>query len=183
MQTTPLFILLLFLYLFSANSVCANELSSHRAYRVTSYNLGAILELQEKETDYSANRFRPLLITNTTTDVLNNELESSASWAETNPHGSNTNGIALAAEFAATQKISLAGAFGVTRSLWTPDSLEYETESSWEANLGIIYKLINNVSYELHFGYMDTGTLFSERSSYTDVENIIMVSNRLTLSF
>lgn len=67
--------------------------------------------------------------------------------------------------------------------MWTPDNVEYENESSWEANLGFIYKLVNNLSYEVHFGYMDTGDLFTDQSSYSDVENIIMVSNQLTMSF
>ena len=87
------------------------------------------------------------------------------------------------AQFNATKKFSLLGAFGLTRNLWAPDSINYENESSWEANLGVIYKLLNNLSYEIHFAYMDTGDLFTERSSYNDVESIIMVSNQLTMSF
>jgi hypothetical protein len=105
------------------------------------------------------------------------------SWGEETPHLSNTSGIALSATINATPKIAVQGAFGVTRNLWSPDSLSYENESSWEANLGVIYKLLNNLSYELHFGYMDTGNLFTDRSSYTNVESIIMVSNQLTMSF
>jgi hypothetical protein len=30
---------------------------------------------------------------------------------------------------------------------------------------------------------MDTGDLFSDKSTYADVESIIMISNRLTMSF
>ncbi len=70
-----------------------------------------------------------------------------------------------------------------TKNLWSPDSINYGNESSWEANLGVIYKLMNNLSFELHFAYMDTGDLYTRRSSYSDVESIIMVSNRLTMSF
>ena len=123
------------------------------------------------------------MIASTTSDILNNELTPSVSWVETVPHTSSSKGIALSAQFEATEKISLLGAFGITRNLWTPDNVEYANESSWEANLGIIYKLVSNLSYELHFGYMDTGDLFSNHSSYSDVENIIMVSNQLTMSF
>ena len=79
--------------------------------------------------------------------------------------------------------ISLQGALGVTRNLWTPELMGDLNGASWEANLGVIYKFLDKLSYELHFGYMDTGTLFSDRSSYSDVESIIMISNKISLSF
>lgn len=159
------------------------ELVTHRVYKVTSYNLGAILEARDKQTGYNPEQFKPLMITSTASDILNTEHQGTVSWVETESHSSSTNGYALSAQFNATDKVSLQGAFGITRNLWAPDSLEYENESSWEANLGIIYKLVDNLSYELHFGYMDTGDLFSDQATYTDTENIIMVSNRLTMSF
>ena len=162
----------------------AAEQTSHHAYRVTSYNLGAILDFHKKSSLFDSNSFNPLMITATKSDILNNELHASVSWVEAVPHTASSQGLAFSAQIEATNKLSLQGAFGITRNLWTPDSnIEYENESSWEANLGIIYKLVNNLSYELHLGYMDTGDLFSDQSSYSDVENIIMVSNRLTMSF
>jgi hypothetical protein len=156
---------------------------THSAYRVTSYNLGALQGDQNNDNSRYSNSYNPLLITNTATDILNSEHEGKVSWTEAAPPTSNTSGVAVSATLEATQNISLQGAFGVTRNLWAPDSLNYENESSWEANLGIIYKLLKNISYELHFGYMDTGNLFTDRSSYTNVESIIMISNQLTMSF
>jgi hypothetical protein len=79
--------------------------------------------------------------------------------------------------------LTLATAIGLTRNLWSPDSTEFENKSSWEANLGVIYNLFNNLSYELHLGYMEPGNLFTNKSSYSNVESIIMISNKLTLSF
>lgn len=163
--------------------VCAEDSNTHGVYKVTSYNLGAILEAHEKNPNFDPEDFRPLMITSTTSDILSSEHQGVVSWVETDSHTTATNGIALSAEFQATEKVSLQGAFGVTRNLWAPDSIDYEKESSWEANLGIIYKLINNLSYEIHFGYMDTGDLFTDQATYTGVESIIMVSNRLTMSF
>jgi len=162
----------------------AGEVESHRAYRITSYNLGADFELRGNIPDSPGANFQPLLITSTKADILNNQYEGSASWdGDTSVTTAPTKSLAVSAQYDATQKVSLQGAFGITRNLWTPDIADYESESGWEANLGIIYKVLNNLSYEMHFGYMDTGKLFSERSSYTDVENIIMISNRLTMSF
>ncbi len=166
-----------------ASPVSAEGVDTHSVYKITSYNLGSILDNQDSNGTSLPENFRPLLITSTATDILNSEHEGASSWAETNPHASSARGIALSAQFNATDKISLQGTFGVTKNLWTPENIDYEQESSWEANLGVVYRFLNNLSYELHFGYMDTGDLFIERNTYTDVESIIMVSNRLTLSF
>lgn len=162
----------------------AGDTATHSAYRITSYNLGADLELNDKVRLLPKQNYQPLLITSTKADILQNEYEGSASWnGETSVTTPRTNSIALSAQYNATQKVSVQGAFGITKNLWTPDIADYESESGWEANLGVIYRVLNNLSYEMHFGYMDTGKLFSERSSYSDVENIIMISNRLTMSF
>jgi len=175
--------LYLLLSMFLANFSCAEEVRTHNAYRITSYNLGAILGSQDLVPARTARNFQPLLIASTKADILNNELEGTVSLSEVTSHNTNINGVALSAQFNASKNISVLGAFGMTKNLWTPDSLDYDNKASWEANLGIIYNLINNISYEMHFGYMETGNLFTERSSYSDVENIIMISNRLTLSF
>jgi len=169
--------------LFSNSHVMAADSQTHSIYRVTSYNLGAILDDQAPDRSRFSGSFSPLIITNSAADVLNNEYEGAIPSLKTVPHTSNTRGIAVSGQFNATEKIAIQGAFGLTRNLWSPDSINYGNESSWEANLGVIYKLMNNLSYELHFAYMDTGDLFTERSSYSDVESIIMVSNRLTMSF
>ncbi len=158
------------------------DLNTHHAYKVTSYNLGAFQDFQENRSPNSSRNFKQLLITNTAADILNSEHQRRVSLDETS-RTSNINSVALSAQFDATNNISLLGTLGLTRNLWTPELSDSGNGSSWEANLGVIYKLLNNLSYELHFGYMDTGDLFSDRSVYSDVENIIMISNKLTLSF
>ena len=160
----------------------AQDLSTHRAYKVTSYNLGALQNYESTgDAPVSPNSI-PLLITGGATDILNSEHQKTVSLSGQSAT-SGLKGIALSGEFDATNNISIQGAFGVTRNLWSPDLMDGINGSSWEANLGIVYKFLNNISYELHFGYMDTGKLFTNRSSYSDVENIIMISNQLTLSF
>lgn len=180
----PIFIIIIMIAQLSLASLSlAQEQQSHHAYRVTSYNLGAILDFHKKNTLFSGENFNPLMITSSKSDILNSEYNPSVSWGETIPHTASSKGIAVSAQIKASEKISFQGAFGITRNLWTPDNVDYENESSWEANLGLIYRLVDYLSYEIHFGYMDTGDLFTEQDSYSDVENIIMVSNRLTMSF
>lgn len=162
---------------------CHAEEATAQVYKVTSYNLGALVDPGNLEKFRFAEEFSPLLITGSASDIFNSEHKERVSLSESSTTASGISGIALSASFEATQRISLQGAFGLARNLWAPDSINYENESSWEANLGIIYKLLDNLSVELHFGYMDTGDIFTDRSSYTDVENIIMISNKLTMGF
>ncbi|WP_459946427.1 hypothetical protein [Desulfocastanea catecholica] len=181
-KQTVLPILIILQLLCWASLLSAQDLSTHRAYKVTSYNLGAFQSFQNTGDGRAAGNFKPLLITGGTVDILNSEHQKSVSLSGQS-ETSGLSGIALSGEIDATDHISIQGTFGVTRNLWSPDLMGGVNGSSWEANLGVVYKLLNNISYELHFGYMDTGTLFTNRNSYSDVENIIMISNQLTLSF
>ena len=166
----------------SAGNVLAEDFGTHSAYKETSYDLGALLNDKEGAHSRFFVDFKPLLITSNVADILSSEHFGKVSLGKEAPD-SVADGIALSATFDATRKLAVQGAFGVTRNHWVPDTLNFESEASWEANLGVIYKVLDYLSYELHFGYMDTGTLFSDRSSYSNVESIIMVSNQLTLSF
>jgi len=166
-----------------AGVLSAEELDGHSAYKITSYNLGSLQGLQVGNSLATDQEHKPLFITSAATDILKGESEGLSFLGEITPLKSNISSIALSAQYDATSKISLQGAVGLTRNTWTADLFDNVNGTSWEANLGVIYKLLNNLSYELHFGYMDTGDLFTNRSSYSDVESIIMISNQLTLSF
>lgn len=160
----------------------AQDLETHRAFKVTSYDLGAIENFQGNGSAVSRN-FHPLLITSTVADILNNEYEQTVIAGNSASSVSNVSSLAMSAQFDATNHISLQGAFGVTRNLWTPELMGDLNGASWEANLGVIYRFLNHFSYELHFGYMDTGNVLRDRNSYSNVESIIMISNKITLSF
>lgn len=157
----------------------AEEPASHSLYKVTTYNLGTSLDFQDFS-PINGQKYEPLLITNTKADILDgDQLKDSNLEASVNKAA--TNGFAIAAEYSPTAKLALQGVVGMTKNNWDPSIAKHET--SWEANLGVIYKMFKNFSYEVHFGYMDTGDLFKERNTYKDVESIIMVSNQLTMSF
>ena len=169
------------LTLFAGN-VLGQDFGTHSAYKVTSYDLSALLNDKNETSSRFFLDFKPLLITSNVADILSSEHFGKVSLGKDSPDAV-ADGVALSATFDATKKISVQGAFGLTRNHWASDTLNFESESSWEANLGVIYKLLDYLSIELHFGYMDTGSLFTDRSSYSNVESIIMVSNQLTLSF
>lgn len=159
------------------------DLNTHSAYKVTSYDLGAIQGFLNKNKSQNRKNFEPLFITKSAANNLNSEHQITVSLGEPDSDQASISSFAVSAQFDATSKISIHGAFGISRNLWTPDLFDSVNGPSWEANFGIIYKLLNNVSYELHFGYMETGDLFHDQSSYSDVENIIMINNKLSLSF
>ncbi len=166
--------------LVSASGVFAQELETHSVYKVTTYNLGALLE-DKNNPNLSLRNYEPLLITSTKADILNNRAVVSQ-HPNTTPTPNATRGFAISAEYSASPQIAVQGIFGVTKNnSWETQNLDQN--ASWEANLGLVYRFLDNLSYEIHFGYMETGSLLSERSSYSDVESIIMVSNKLTMSF
>ena len=155
------------------------EKETHSVYRVTTYNLGALLGDQSGGR-LSLQNYEPLLITSTKSDILNSENQKSASLVGAAPDRG-TKGFAIAAEYSATPKIAVQGVLGVTQNMVQYQPLD--ADASWEANLGVIYRFFDNLSYEVHFGYMDAGDVLKDRSSYTNDESIIMISNKITLSF
>lgn len=157
----------------------AEEPITHSLYKVTTYNLGTSLDFQDFS-PINIQKYKPLLITGSKADILGADQYRELGH-ETSADKAATNGFAVAAEYSPLSKLALQGVIGVTKNSWDPSNANHE--SSWEANLGVIYKMFKNLSYEMHFGYMDTGDLFKERNTYTDVESIIMISNQLTMSF
>ncbi len=169
----------IFVLLAFAHGVQAEEPATHSLYKVTTFNLGSSVDFQDFSPVNSA-KYRPLLITSTKVDILGADRFRDINF-NISEDKSGVSGFAIAAEYSPLSKIAVQGVVGVTKNNWDPNTAEHQ--SSWEANLGVIYKMFGNLRYEMHFGYMDTGDVFKERNTYTDVESIIMISNQLTMSF
>jgi len=150
-------------------------------YKITGYTFDkdAVSE-SDSGLLFETSRFKPLMITNSTSDVFGEDPFASSFTSQvtgTAPHG-----WAVAAEYLPTPNLAFHGAIGVTSAAWDANS-ESELQSSWEANIGVVYNFFNSLAYEVHFGYMDTGDLFQQVDTYSEVESILMISNQLTLSF
>ncbi len=169
--------MLAFLQIAICSAAYAAGVDEHIAYRVVSYSFNS----DEPDSQFSSLTYGPLMITGTTVDVLTNTPIQFNSFGSIDPKNT-TDIFALSANFFPTSDISLHGSFGITKNRWEA-ALNPDYESSWETNLGIIYRLFHNINYELHFGYMDTGNLFEESDTYTGVESIIMINSKLTMSF
>ena len=180
MKFTPVNIwaTLLFMLLFTLGAACASaaDLEGHIKYTIVRYSFNGtendILNESGKES---------LLITGTSLDILGDDMINPDDYgvADAKPV---TDIIAVSTDFAATPDLSLQGTFGFSKNQ-EDFNLDLDYNHSWEANVGVIYKLFNNIRYEVHFGYMETGDLFKNTDAYSDVESIIMISNKLSMSF
>ena len=167
--------------LASGSSVLAADLGNAGDYQISgfSFDTDAVSE-SETGLRFESSRFKPLMITNSASDVIVGDPfvdELSPQTGKSAPHG-----FAVAAEYLATPSLAFHGAIGVTKGNWDTDAL-LESESSWEANIGVVYNFFNSLAYEVHFGYMDAGDVFKQSDTYTDIDSIIMISNQLTMSF
>ena len=52
----------------------------------------------------------------------------------------------------------------------------------FEADLGLAYKLYQNLTYELHFGYWFVGD-FADVGGTVETEDVMLLSNHLTMKF
>ena len=91
-------------------------------------------------------------------------------------------GIALKAAYSPTSSITFHSSIGLTDTS-SDERLDYTDRLGWELDLGMAYRFLDKFAYEVHFGYMDTGQLFTESNRYTDIEDITIVTNKLTMSF
>jgi hypothetical protein len=168
----------------AVSSARGNELGDGLQYKITGYSFGydAVVEPADPSNEllFETSRFEPLMITGSTVDMFIEDPFTAAISAKTGQPA--PLGMAIAAEYLATPDLAFHGAIGVTTMNWDNFGGS-EPNSSWEANLGLVYNIFNSLTYEVHFGYMDTGDLFQQMPSYSDIDTIIMVSNQLTLSF
>ena len=91
-------------------------------------------------------------------------------------------GFSVKVAYAPTSDITLHTSFGFTETI-NQKQANYSDSLGWEVDLGVAYKFFNKFAYEIHFGYMDTGDLFKKSTQYMDVEEITVITNKLTMSF
>jgi opacity protein-like surface antigen len=98
--------------------------------------------------------------------------------------GMSTNGvhaIVAAADYAVSNQLSLHGAIGWAKA----DEVAAGADDSygWEYNVGAAYKLLDNLTYEAHFGYLDAGEYFESAINANDEQSIYILTHSLTMTF
>lgn len=152
-------------------------MDEHVPYRITSYHYSS----DTIDTEFSSISLDPLLIAGSAADALTGSIQDHTTTGAVSLTPG-TDIMAVSTELFTTSDISLHGTFGIAKNRWKEAS-DAHYDSAWEANLGIIYKLFNNFQYEMHFGYMETGDFFHDSGTLTGNESIIMINNKLTMSF
>lgn len=132
--------------------------------------------------------FSPLyILTGQTAGLLNNDF-----WIkqDSTSNGSYTAAMSAAgvqaylisADYAVSDRLTLHGAVGYAKADEKPTTT-LDDEYGWEYNLGAAYKLLDNLTYEAHFGYLDTGDFFNGASTTDVTNNVYMLTHHLTMTF
>ena len=123
--------------------------------------------------------FTPLyILTGRQTGLLNQDQAGGVYSMLMNQTG--VHAVVAAVDFAASDRLTLHGAIG-----WAQADDEFngqDDEYGWEYNVGAAYKLLDNLTYEAHFGYLDTGDYFKFGDAL-DTENVYVLTHHLTMTF
>jgi hypothetical protein len=131
--------------------------------------------------------FEPLyILTGRHTGMLNNDIYNAQTGTMST---AGVHAIVAAADYAVSNQLTLHGAIGWAKA----DEAETATRPNrddaygWEYNVGAAYKLLDNLTYEAHFGYLDTGDFFNSSAagveSNTGAKNIYLLTHSLTMTF
>jgi opacity protein-like surface antigen len=91
--------------------------------------------------------------------------------------------VIAAADYAVSNQLSLHGAIGWAQAD-EEQAVGQDDEYGWEYNVGAAYKLLDNLTYEAHFGYLDTGDFFNGAGNTPDItENVYVLTHSLTMTF
>ncbi len=130
----------------------------------------------------TGDQFEPLyILTGRHTGMLNNDIFTGQTTAMSRD---GVHGVVLAADYTVSNRLSLHGAVGWAKA----DKVNIankDDEYGWEYNLGAAYKLLDNLTYEAHFGYLDTGDYFKSNTTLNDsqTENVYILTHALSMTF
>ena len=125
--------------------------------------------------------FEPLyVLTGVNTSLLNND-QGAVNAYGTATRTAGVHGLVASADFQATEKLGLHGAFG-----WAKAASEmpgYDSDYGYEFDAGASYKLLDNLTYNLHFGYLVTGDFYQMGDTTAEVNDITVLYNNLSMKF
>jgi len=134
-------------------------------------------------TQGTGDQFEPLyILTGRHTGMLNNDVFSSGNTTAMSRDG--VHGVVLAADYAVSNRLNLHGAIAWVKA----DKVNIankDDEYGREYNLGAAYNLLDNLTYEAHSGYLDTGDYFKSNAFLNDsqTENVYILTHSLTMTF
>ncbi|MFA6497900.1 MAG: porin, partial [Desulfurivibrionaceae bacterium] len=132
-------------------------------------------------TSGTGDMFEPLyILTGRHTGMLNNDIFSGHTGGLST---AGVHAVVAAADYAVSNQLRLHGAIGWAKA----DEVQAAGQDDaygWEYNVGAAYKLLDNLTYEAHFGYLDTGDFFNGAGNSPDItKNIYILTHSLTMTF
>ncbi len=131
-------------------------------------------------TNGTGNDFQPLyVLTGYQTSLLNNDRGS------TNEYGfaartAGAHGLVASADFSASEKLAFHGAIGWAQA--ADEKTGFDSDYGWEIDAGASYKLLDNLTYNLNFGYLATGDFF-KMGTNASTNDITLWYNNISMSF
>ncbi|MCX5869610.1 MAG: hypothetical protein NTY00_03030 [Deltaproteobacteria bacterium] len=126
--------------------------------------------------------FEPLyIVTGIFGNILNNYQGPNTSVFGTAAQTAGVNAIVVSTDFSATQDLTLHAAIGYATA--DKEMAGWDNEYGFEYNAGVAYRLLDNLVYAVHLGYLDTGDFFKLGKTYRDTNSIFLASHHLTMSF
>jgi len=91
---------------------------------------------------------------------------------------------ALIADYKVSDRLTLHGAIAYGKADETAAyGAAVDDSFGMEYNVGAAYKLLDNLTYEAHFGYVDAGDFFQMGDATADIQDITLLSHSLTMKF
>ncbi|MCL7487820.1 MAG: hypothetical protein M8357_06580 [Desulfobulbaceae bacterium] len=123
--------------------------------------------------------FEPLyILTGNRTNVLNGD-------AGANPVGdavrqAGVHALVATADYKVSEDMTLHGGLGW--GMADDEPAGWDDAYGWEADLGMSYKLYQNLTYDLHFGYWFVGD-FADLGGAAKSDDVMLLSHHLTMKF
>lgn len=125
--------------------------------------------------------FKPLyILTGDHTGILNDDLANFGDNAVAGVKAAGVHAMVLHADYKMSDKLTLSGAIAYAQA--DKEMPGVDEEYGWEYNVGAAYKLLDNLTYEAHFGFLDTGDFFKQGTT-VETNDITLLSHHLTMSF
>ena len=89
--------------------------------------------------------------------------------------------LGLFAKYKVSDKLTLNAA--IATAMADEEAAGQDDSYGTEYDLGGAYKLLDNLTYEVHLGYLDTGDYFQGGNSAVELNNITILAHALTMTF
>ena len=89
--------------------------------------------------------------------------------------------LGVHANFAVNDKLALSSALAYAKA--EDEQNGWDDDYGWEIDLGMSYNLMDNLTYQVDFGYLVAGDFFEEGVAGADAEDVYTLTHRLTMEF